>query len=217
MIPSAPITKKAVASNDVLSNFVDAGEARLLIQILGGPVWIAPSVLDPSEIPPYTRTPKSEFARGLRKAQLYANEPRMVRRVSHRNLFIKGHLAFWQSPELTMEMIVRCSAIRQMGKYIACQDAESLMLAECHQGVLLTDSEPLAKIAQILGVKTYGTCELISIASRAGLLPCSAGAELFNKTMVDELGFHAYRENRRKRLYFRCDTGECKWEPISQN
>jgi hypothetical protein len=211
-----PLTKRAIASNDILSNFVDAGAVQLLIQILGGPVWIAPSVLDPSEIPPYTRPPKSEFAYGLCKAQKHSSEPRMNQRLQHRTPFIKARLAFWQSLELTTEMVIRCSTIRQMGKYISCQDAESLMLAEYHHGILLTDSEPLAQIAQVLNIKTYNTCELISIASRAGLLPCSAGAELFNKTIVDELGFYAYRENRRKRLYFRCESGECRWESINQ-
>ena len=210
--PLLPLQKPVIADNSVLSNFVDAGLAPLLFGMVGGPIYIPPSILDPMELPPYSSLPKPEFAKGLFKAQLKLGDVRMARRYYHRIDFIKQLGVLWQPAFLNFVTSRRRFEIEQMSAQLNPQDAESLAFAELNSWVLLTDDGPLASLAGHLGVHVLRTCGLLKLAVKNGLIGCSAAADSFNRVMVEEMGFYVLRNRRTERLYFRCSPPRCEWD-----
>lgn len=206
------LQRPVIADNSVLSNFVDAGLAPLLFGIVGEPIYISPSILDPMELPPYSSLPKAEFAKGLFKAQLKMGEARMARRYSHRIEFIKQLGVLWQPAFLNFMTSRRRFEIEHMSAQLSPQDAENLAFAELNSCVLLTDDGALASLAGHLGVHVLRTCGLLKQAVKNGLIGCSAVADLFNRVMVEEMGFYVLRKRRTERLYFRCSPPRCEWD-----
>lgn len=210
--PSAPLQKPVVADNSVLSNFVDAGLAPLLFKIVGGPVYISPSILDPMELPPYSGQPNAEFAKGLYKAQLRLSDARMAQRYPNRIDFVKQLGVLWQPALLDLATNLRRFEIERMSAQTSPQDAECLAFAELHGWVLLTEDNRLSSLAQSLGVHILRTCGLLELAAKNGLIGCSTAADSFNRVMVETMGFYVLRNRRTERLYFRCSPPRCEWD-----
>jgi len=206
-----PLQKTVIVDNSVLSNFVDAGLSDLLYQLAGGPIYIAPSVLDPMELPPYSGQPRAEFAKGLFKAGFKKADSRMARRYFNRMDFVKQHGVLWQPAQLNLVTFRKRLEIEQMAAQPSPQDAESLAFAKLNDWVLLTDDSPLATLAEEMGVTVFRTCSLLVLAVKNGLIECFAAANSFNQVMVDEMGFYVHRNQRKERLYFRCDPPRCEW------
>lgn len=75
------LAQPCVADTSVLSNFVQAGAAEVLVAVLDGPVRIPPTVLDPAEAASVlltrpTRVPRSEL---LRQLQYDEDDPSRLR------------------------------------------------------------------------------------------------------------------------------------------
>jgi hypothetical protein len=71
------LREDCIADTGLLSNFVNTGYARLLNRLLGGPVYLSPSVLDDQVVHPLDSLdtePASEFLRPLFMTRFPGNE-----------------------------------------------------------------------------------------------------------------------------------------------
>lgn len=227
----------AIADNNLLSNFVDADAARLLFRLLGEPVFISPSVIEPTEKPPYFSPPVSETHKFISDRLILLsrmeaegfddrdpnNEPLKRRyqitkaRVGLRTAFLGEMGILWQPANLTERIAARSLAMRKEFKSLKNRiaDAECLALAETNGWMLLTDDSALVDAASSVGVETSRTCGLLIKAVELEFTSCQDSAILFNEVIVDAHGFRAYRSMGSERLWLRCNPPRCRWEPIT--
>jgi len=217
-----------MTDNNLLVNFVDADRGDLLYRYCGGPVLVSPSVIEPTEHPPFTQPPTSEFNVIVYKAQLAALrrerredtepiDPLLERRAHRRLAFLRHQGILWDTVEISEEHARRRFALQRDPQFKRLKrrqaDAECLALAEAHGWTLLTDDQPVVDAAAVLGVPTLRTCALLVEMVRAGLLTGEDAEQLFNRVMVDEYGFNARRtrEGRQERLMLHGDPLGCHW------
>lgn len=219
----------SISDNNLLSNFVDAGAAHLLFRLLGGSIYVAPSVIDPTEKSPYIGQPYSEthkfiHDRSLELERLQA-EPSfessnpgeryltLKTRVTLRSDFVNAQDILWRSVTLTPNIAALALQYRQTHKTLKNRlaDAECLALAKIYGWQLLTDDNGMVEVATTLNVKTERTCGLLRQATDENLIPCPKAQELFNVLMVDKHGFRAYRNKGAERLWLRCNPARCEW------
>ncbi|WP_456476835.1 hypothetical protein [Oceanithermus sp.] len=188
MLGEGILDKPAIADNSTLVNFVDAGLAELLFNILGGPVYVAPSVADPGELPPFHSQPRAEANRFL---FFNAEKSDCVERYERRLGFIKSHGVLWQQLQLSSRLYDKVLAYRNRFPKLKRRDGdvESLLLAEAHGLVLLCDDSALCDAAHSLGIYVYRTCGLLLFAVKAGLLTCEDAAIFYNEIMVKKNRF----------------------------
>lgn len=186
------LDRPAIADNSVLVNFVDAGQAELLFQIVGGPVYVAPSVVDPSEVPPFETEPRAETNRFLYSHEGDADH--LERWCNRLSFVLEKYGEFWQQAELSPELLARALGYKKRfpGLKRRDGDAESLVLAEANGWTLLCDDTALCEAARSLGVVTHRTCGLLLMAVEAGFLTCAEAATLYNTTMIDQNGFYSH-------------------------
>lgn len=222
----------AITDNNLLVNFVDADRGDLLYRYCGGPVLVSPSVIEPTEHPPFTQQPTSEFNVIIYKAQLAALrqtrqrdrhediEPTnlILERRAHRRLaFLRHQGILWEGVQITENDAQRRFALQQDPRFKRLKrrqaDTECLALAEMHAWTLLTDDQPVVEAAAVLGIPTLRTCALLVDMVRAGFLTGGDAEHLFNIEMVDEYGFNAHRirNGRRERLVLGGNPPQCSW------
>ena len=186
------LDRPAIADNSVLVNFVDAGQAELLFRIAGGPVYVAPSVVDPSEVPPFETEPRAETNRFLYSHEGDADH--LERWCNRLSFVLEKHGEFWQQAELSDELLARALGYKKRfpGMRERDGDAESLVLAEANGWVLLCDDTDLRKAARSLGVVVRRTCGLLLMAVEAGFLTCAEAVTLYNTIMVEQNHFYSH-------------------------
>lgn len=222
----------SIADNNLLSNFVDADATGLLFKLLGGPIYVAPSVIDLTEKAPYLAPPHSEthkfiYDRSLELNRLQAEPNFDPSNPTERYLTVKGRTdlrsgfvnaqgILWSTATLTPDIVALGLQLRQNYKTLKNRlaDAECLALAKTYGWQLLTDDNGMVDAASTLNVKTERTCSLLKQAIDAYLIPCFKAAELFNVVMVDRHGFRAYRNKGIERLWLRCKPSRCEWERV---
>lgn len=223
-----------IADTSLLSNFVNTGYAHLLNRLLGGPVFLSPSVLDDREVAPpldsLSTNPSSEFLRPLYLSRFprYAD---YVPWATHIRAFALGKGTTWQPITPTVGELALASSFRDrrirtevrrrcpevQGRVeLDVGEAEAAAVAVSRSFSFLVDDRAAVNLVRCLyrGVPVLRTCGLLAYAVRKGYLPCDEAADLFNRRLAQEMGFYASckEDGVRKYLQLRCGPPRCVWE-----
>lgn len=227
--------RRCVADVSVLNNFVHSDSSHLLQRLLGGPVYLSPTVLhlDETLLPGF---PHAECSSRFLKPLSMSRLPKYK---SHRataplvQSFALSAGNLWQPVELDSRESALASRLgsREMragsrreahppGRRkteLAAAEAEVAAVAVNRGWALLTDDGAAVELLGRLypDVPTHGTCDLLVHAARQGMIGCTEAADLFNRRIVDGLRFCAFRRSggARERLWLRCDPARSSWEP----
>ena len=228
------LSRNCIADTSLLNNFVHSGSARLLDQLLTRPVHLSPTVLDVQEtlLPDFPRVPvASEFLRPLYMSSL--PEHREYREIApFLQSFALSAGDLWEPvepsrEELTLAARLSSKSIRDQVRS-ACPEitrprieldpgeAETAAIAITRGWTFLTDDQASTELLRCLypNVPIMRTCPLLVHAVEQGYISCEEAADRFNRRIVDELGFWAFRKSggMRQRLWLRCSPTSCKWE-----
>ena len=223
-----------MADVSVLNNFVHSDSAHLLGRLLGGPVHLAPTVLDPEEtlLPDFPHAEcSSRFLKPLSMSRLpkYSSH-RTVAPLVQAFALAAGNL--WQPVELNGEESALASRLGSRGTRtdgrrgrsqtarqraeLAAPEAEAAAVAVSRGWTLLTDDGASVELLGRLHpeVPAHGTCDLLLHGASKGMVTCEEAADLFNRRIVDGLRFWAFRNTggAKERLWLRCDPARCSWE-----
>ena len=203
-----------IADTSLLSNFVNTGYAHLLDRLLGGPVFLSPSVLDVQEvIPPLDSLgaePASEFLRPLYMSQFPGNEV-YEPWSPHIRAFALGKGAAWRPAAPTKSELALASSFRN--KRIRAQvrqrcpdvrgrieldigEAEAAAVAVSRGFTFLVDDRAAVQLVRCLypEVTVLRTCGLLEHAVKKGYLPCDEAEDFFNRRLAREMDFYASRK-----------------------
>ena len=227
--------RRCVADVSFLNNFVHSESAHVLERILGGPVHLPPTVLDVHEtlLPDF---PGVEcFSQFLRPLSMF----RLPKYSSYRTIapliqsFALAVGTLWQPVELTRDELVlaarlgskRIRAEKQDTRpranrrkmELGCGEAEAAAIAINRGWTLLTEDQAAVELLRYLypEVPVQGACSLLVHAAEQGIIACSEAADLFNRRIVNNLRFWAFRMSggKQERLWLRCNPTSCSWEP----
>jgi hypothetical protein len=228
------LSRRCIADTSLLNNFVHSASAWVLERLLGKPVCLSPTVLDVEEtrLPDFPRTePASEFLRPLYIATLPGySEYRGI--APFIQSFALGAGDHWEPVEPTKEELVLaarlsnrtiraevhrvCPETRRKKLELDPGEAEAAAVSICRGWTFLTEDQASVELLDCLypHVPVQRTCTLLTHAVEQLSLSCEEASELFNRRMVDELGFWAMRrmDGARQRLWLRCDPARCSWE-----
>ncbi|MDI3340149.1 MAG: hypothetical protein QJR03_06410 [Sphaerobacter sp.] len=193
-----------MVDNMVLAMFVDAGHAPLLVALASGGLYITPTILDPSECPPYAAQPVSEFAKGIYRAQPNPTDPIHAQRVQHRTAFIQAIHGSWQPVRLSQRQLTLAHYLqsrqarddaraRDPGvrvKRIDPGEAECAAVALMRGWELWTDDGGIISLLQVRypQCQVVRTCAPLMRAVARGLIPCADAAHLYNDIFTAQLG-----------------------------
>lgn len=223
-----------IADTSLLSNFINTGYAQLLNRLLGGPVFLSPSVLDDQEITypldSLGTEPASEFLRPLYMSQFPGNEV-YEPWSSHIRAFAVAKGAAWQPAAPTARALILASSFRNRkiraevrqrcpvvrGRIeLDAGEAEAAAVAVSLGFTLLVDDRAAVQLVRCLypDVPVLRTCGLLAHAVKQGYLPCEESADLFNHRLAQEMGFYASRKEDgvKQHLRLRCGPPRCVWE-----
>lgn len=223
-----------IADTSLLSNFVNTGYAHLLNRLLGGPVFLSPSVLDDQEVVPpldsLDTEPSSEFLRPLYRSQFSGNQTYKPWS-SHIRAFALGKGATWQPAVPTTSELALASSfgnksiratVRQRCPNVRGRieldtgEAETAAVAVSRGFSFLLDDRAAVQLVRCLypNVPVLRTCGLLAHATKKGYVSCDEAADLFNHRLAQEMGFYASRTEVgvKQRLRLRCDPPRCIWE-----
>lgn len=228
------LSRRCIADTSLLNNFVHSTSGWVLERLLKKPVCLSPTVLDVEEtrLPDFPRTePASEFLRPLYMAIL-PGYPEYRKIAPFIQSFALGAGDLWEPVEPCKEELVLAARlsnrkIRSEVRRICPEtsrkkleldpgEAEAAAIAITRGWTFLTEDQASVELLGCLypDVPVQRTCTLLVHAVDQATLTCEEASELFNRRMVDELGFWATRriDGSRQRLWLRCDPARCSWE-----
>ncbi len=226
--------RRCIADTSLLNNFVHSASVYVLDQLLKKPVQLSPTVLNVEEtlLPDFPRTePASEFLKPLYMAGLPGHsEYKKIAPFIQSFALSAGGL--WEPVEPSRDELILAARLRS--KTIRTEvrrvcpnisrrkveldpgEAEAAAIAIRRGWTFLTEDQASAELLGCLypTVPVRRTCTLLIHAAEQGLLTCEEAAALFNKRIVDQLGFWAFRKSggTRQRLWLRCIPARCSWE-----
>ncbi len=228
------LNRRCAADTSLLNNFVHSASAWVLERLLGRPVCLSPTVLDVEEtrLPDFPRTePASEFLRPLHMASLpgYSEYRKIAPFIQS---FALGAGDLWEPVEPSKEELVLAarlsnrrirSEVRRVYPETSRKkteldpgEAEAAAIAITRGWTFLTEDQASVELLACLypDVPVQRTCTLLVHAVEQETLTCEEASELFNRRVVDELGFWATRtvDDSRQRLWLRCAPTRCSWE-----
>lgn len=226
-----------IVDTSFLNNFVHVGKSSVLHRTLDSPVRLAPAVLDIEEVPleksevgSYVE-PRSEFLRTMYMSTLpgYGHYRRMA---SFTSSFATSAGELWEPTEPTLEEIklatrfrskkireelrTKCPEIKRSRSELGVGEAEAVAVAVSRKWTFLTDDQASVDVVKCLFPDTpiVRTCPLLIYATDQGHISCTEASQVFNRSIVEGLGFRAYRRSEmgRERLWLRCEPPRCAWE-----
>ncbi len=228
------LSRRCIADTSLLNNFVHSASAWVLDRLLGGPIYLSPTVLDVREtlLPDFPRTePASEFLRPLHMAGQpgYSDYRKIAPFIQSFALGVgdlwepieptKGELALaarLSGRRIRSEVRRSCPETSRKKVELDPGEAEAAALAITRGWTFLTEDQASVELLGCLypEVPVQRTCTLLLHAVERETLTCEEAAELFNRRVVDELGFWATRRaaGTRQRLRLRCGPTRCSWE-----
>jgi hypothetical protein len=228
------LNRRCIADTSLLNNFVHSASAWVLDRLLGTPVYLSPTVLDIAETlsPDFPRTqPASEFLRPLHMASL-PGYPEYRKIAPFIKSFALAPGDLWEPVEPTKEELVlaarlsnrtiraevrrTCPETSRKKMELDPGEAEAAAIAITRGWTFLTEDQASVELLGCLypDVPVQRTCVLLVHAVEQDILTCEEASGLFNRRVVDELGFWATRrvDGARQRLWLRCDPAKCAWE-----
>lgn len=226
--------RRCIADTSLLNNFVHSASAWVLDRLLGGPIYLSPTVLDVKEplLPDFPRNePASEFLKPLHMAgQPGYSEYRQIAPFIQSFALDAGDL--WEPVEPSKDELVlaarlsnrtirsnvcrTCPGTRCKKVELDPGEAEAAAIAIARGWTFLTEDQASVELLGCLypDVPVQKTCTLLVHAVERETLTCEEASELFNRRVVDELGCWATRRanGTRQRLWLRCDATRCSWE-----
>jgi hypothetical protein len=188
----------------VLAMFVDADRIPLLSALAGGRVYVTPSIIDPTETPPFTRQPVAEFAKGVFAAQRDLSQPLHATRVQRRTAFYQDISAAWHPVDLSYDELrqaryfastaAREAAHRIESKFkvkrVSAGEAEAAAVAVTRGWTLWSDDAAIVNLLAALypGHPVERISDLVIRAAQEGLLLCQEAADLYNDTFKGMFG-----------------------------
>ncbi len=228
------LSRRCIADTSLLNNFVHSASAWVLERLLGKPVCLSPTVLDVEEtrLPDFPRTePASEFLRPLHMARL-PGYPEYRKIAPVIQSFALGAGDRWEPVEPSKEELVLaarlsnrtirsevrrvCPETSRIRAELDPGEAEAAAIAITRGWTFLTEDQASVELLGCLypDVPMQRTCTLLVYAVEKETLTCEEASELFNRRVVDELGFWATRraDGTNQRLWLRCNPARCSWE-----
>lgn len=238
------LRSSCIADNTVLVNLVHAGAARLLRELLDGPVLLSPTILDPAEatLPSATwqdREPTSEFLRPLHRAAV--EEQRAAQETPSPDLGYYRRIAplihdfasrredLWVPLEVTEPELARAAYLASRGVREEAREhcehltgrvelddgeAEVIAIASARRLTILLDDQAAVRLAKCLHPD-------VSVVRTCELLRHAATEAHRPCTAVSDLfnriivsELRFYAQKRGKRLVLRCDPPRCVWTPV---
>lgn len=194
--------RPAVVDNMVLAMFVDADRVPLLSALAEGGIYVPPSILDPSESPPFSHPPIAEFAKGLFSAQQDLANPLLANRANRRTAYYRA--GTWQPVTLAQQELQLASHFASPAARVAARaanptfrakrvdagEAECAAVAVARNWTLWTDDGGIIALLNTLQpqVNIERIADLLIRAVQQGLLPCIEAAALYNATFKGTLG-----------------------------
>jgi hypothetical protein len=228
------LSGRCIADTSLLNNFIHSASAWVLDRLLKEPVRLSPTVLDVEEtlLPDFPRNePASEFLRPLYIAGQpgYSDYRKIAPFIQS---FALGAGDLWEPVEPSKDELalsarlssrtirpeVRRSCPGTSRKRVELDpgEAEAAAIAISRGWTFLTEDQASVELLKCLypDVPVQRTCTLLVHAVERETLTCEEAANLFNRRMVDDLGFWATRraDGIRQRLWLRCDPARCSWE-----
>jgi hypothetical protein len=221
MATTNPDAAPCVVDTVVLAMFVDAAQVDLLRALAGGQVVLTPSILDPTEAPPFTGRPLSEFARGLYDAEQNLGKPLLARRAQRRTVFVGAGGTIWQPVALSVGEVrlaryLASPAARQAARTIDPTfralridpgEAECAAVAISRGWRLWSDDQAIVTLVRTLHPHCVveRLCGLLVRGVDEGIIACPDAAHLYNAVFKGELRLWS-------RLTLRCEGGNaiCK-------
>lgn len=217
-----PSVVPCVADTVVLAMFVDSGNTKLLSALAGGSIIVPPTVLDPTDIPPFASPPISEFATGLYAAQQDPSRALLATRARNRAAFVRSRArGVWRPVELSPSEFrlahylttrdARDDARRQnpqfKAKRIAFGEAECAAVAINRGWTLWTDDQSIVELVRTLhpNCQVERLCGLLVRATREELIPCNAARHLYNDIFKGQLNLWSTLE-----LHCNGNAAECR-------
>lgn len=225
--------RTCVADTSLLNNFVHSGNAYLLKQLLGKPVYLSPTILNVQEtlLPNFPRVPlTSEFLRPLYISSLPEYpEYRDIAPFIQSFALDAGDL--WEpvdpgleelalatrlsSKKIRVRVREACPEITRSRIELDPGEAEAAAIAVTRRWTFLTEDQASVELLRCLypEVPVVRTCSMLVHAIERGYLSCEQAADTFNQRIVDELGFWAFRrlEGMQERLWLQCSPARCEW------
>lgn len=230
--------RRCIADTSLLNNFVHSASAWVLNRLLRGPIRLSPTVLDAKEttLPDFPRSePASEVLKPLHMAG-QPGYPEYRRIAPFIQSFALGAGGLWEPVNPTKDELVLAArlsnrAIRSEVRRICPGterrkkieldrgEAEAAAIAITRGWTFLTEDQASVELLECLypEVPLQRTCTLLVHAVDREILTCEEAFEMFNRRVVDELGFWATRraDGTRQRLWLRCAPPGCSWEYLA--
>lgn len=226
------LRRPCIADNSLLVLFVHTGYAALLHRIIGGPVFLSPSVLDERDPIPPVDVPRSEFLMPLYLAR-FAEGARYRARSEFLRSFAASVGTLWQPAAPTLaelalaarfsnrsiraEVRARNPPIRRKRIELDAGEAEAAAIAASRGWTFLTEDQASVDLVRALypDLPVLRSCPLLLHAVANEYVPRDKASELFNRRVVREIGFYTTRptpDGGRESLRLRCDPPRCAWE-----
>lgn len=192
----------------VLAMFVDSGQAQLLSALADGRLVVTPSILEPSEHPPFHQPPASEFARGLYEALHDLADPVRTQRARARSSYYRHEQSgLWtatipSASELRFALQLQSPSIRVAVQQVEPNfrfrridpgEAECAAVAITRGWILWSDDQAIVTVVRTLypTCQVERTCGLLVRAVAEGLISCADAMVLYNQVFKQELGLYS--------------------------
>lgn len=224
------LSQPCIVDNDLLSNFVYTGQAKLLNRLLNQSVFLSPTILDPQELDKSKwrlNPPRSEFLKPLYTVYHGDYARKYENYLPHIEDFVKNEANLWKPTSVSLDELILANElsskeIKTKLKEIIPElrgrvrvhpgEAETAAVAILRGWTFLGDDQAIITILRALypRVSIIRTCQLISYAANNSFISCSEAQELFNERIAQKI-FFASRNKNTEHLMVLCNPTRCEW------
>ncbi|QIN84331.1 hypothetical protein GBA63_18040 [Rubrobacter tropicus] len=200
------LNRPCIADTSLLNNFVHSS-AYMLERILRRPIRLSPTVLDAREtrLPEFPRVQPSFYMSRSTEHAAYGEIAPFIQSFAlgvgdrwepvepdSNELALASRLS---SREIREEVRTVCPGISRKKVELDSGEAEAAAIAATRGWTFLTDDQASVEFLRCLypNIPIQRTCTLLLYAVEREVLSCEEAADRFNRRIVEELGFWAFR------------------------
>ena len=230
------LAQPCIVDNDLLSNFVYVGQAKLLNRLLNQSVFLSPTILDPNELDKSkwgTNRPRSEFLQPLYTTYHADNAREYENYIPHIEDFVNNKAGLWKPTSVSLDELILANELsskeiktrlKQLKPDIKGRirvhpgEAETAAIAISRAWTFLGDDQAIITILRALypTVPIVRTCRLLSYAAYSDAISCPEAQEIFNERIAKEI-FFASRNKNTEYLRILCNPARCEWVSTEPN